>query len=73
MWAGAGGKKHKERRKKGLNAFSDCLELHKLMGFSTDAAERQQYYIQQGIWKPVRATARQFVTHVEVLSDTSLC
>jgi hypothetical protein len=46
----------------------DCLELHKLTVFTSDAAERQRYYIQQGIRKPQQATVNQFVSRVEVLN-----
>jgi hypothetical protein len=46
----------------------DCLELHKLTVFTADAAERQWYYIQQGIRKPQRATVRHFISQVEVLN-----
>jgi hypothetical protein len=46
----------------------DCLELHKLTVFTADAAERQRYYVQQGIRKPQRATVRQFISRVEVLN-----
>jgi hypothetical protein len=43
-WAGPDGKEHQGSRLKCNKAFSDCLELHKLMVFSPDAAERQRYY-----------------------------
>ncbi len=49
-------------------AFSDCVELHKLTVFSRDAAKRQQYYIQQGIRKPQRASVRQFISRMQQLS-----
>ncbi len=55
-WAGANGERHDGKRPKGFKAFSDCLELHKLTVFTADAAERQQYYIQQGVRKPQKAT-----------------
>ncbi len=48
-WAGPDGKEHQGSRVKCNKAFSDCVELHKLTTVSSpDAAERQQYYIQQG-------------------------
>jgi hypothetical protein len=37
-------------------SFLDCLKLHKLTVFSADAAKRQQFYIQQAVRKPQRAT-----------------
>jgi hypothetical protein len=67
-WAGANGERHDEKRPKGFKAFLDCLELHELTVFTADAAERQRYYIQQGVRKPQRATVRQFISRVEVLS-----
>ncbi len=36
-------------------SFLDCLELHKLTVFSADVAEKQ-FYIQQAVCKPQRAT-----------------
>ena len=60
--------KHNRKRPRGYVAFLDCLELNKLTVFSVDAAERQLYYIQQGIWKPQWATIRQFIFCVEVLN-----
>jgi hypothetical protein len=67
-WAGADGERHNGKRPKGFKAFMDCLELHKLTVFTADAAERQRYYVQQGIRKPQRATVRQFISRVEVLN-----
>ena len=67
-WAGPDGKEHKGSRLKCTKAFSDCLELHKLTVFSPDAAERQRYYIQQGIRKPQRASVRQFIQRMQQLS-----
>jgi hypothetical protein len=48
-WAGPDGEKHEGKHSKGYFALLDCLELHKLMVFTADVAERQWYYIQQGI------------------------
>jgi hypothetical protein len=50
-------------------SFLDCLEQHKLMVFSADAAKRQRFYIQQVVCKPQRATMRQHVLQMEVLND----
>jgi hypothetical protein len=47
----------------------DCIELHKLIVFPADAAEKQRYYMQQMIKKPQRVTVRQFVSHMGVLND----
>jgi hypothetical protein len=50
-------------------SFLDCLELHKLTVFSADAAKRQQFYIQQVVRKPQRATVRQHISQMGVLND----
>jgi hypothetical protein len=67
-WAGLNGEKHEGKRLRTWASFKDCLELHKLTIFSMDAAERQKFYIQQGIQKPQRATVHQYVLRVEVLN-----
>jgi hypothetical protein len=41
-WAGADDEKHDGKRPKGLKAFSDCPELHKLTVFTANAAKRQR-------------------------------
>jgi hypothetical protein len=50
-------------------SFQDCLELHKLTVFSTDAAKRQRCYIQQVLHKPQRATVHQHILQMGVLND----
>jgi hypothetical protein len=67
-WAGPDGKEHTGICPKGLGAFCDCIELHKLTVFAPDAAKRQRYYIQQGIHKPARASVRQFISRMQQLS-----
>ncbi len=49
-------------------SFLDCLKLHKLTLFSADAAKRQQFYIQQAVCKPQRATVRQHISRMGVLN-----
>jgi hypothetical protein len=49
--------------------FQDCLELHKFTVFSADAAKRQQFYIQQAVHKPWRATVQQHTSQMGVLND----
>jgi hypothetical protein len=39
------------------------------MVFTADAAERQQFYIQQAVRKPQRATVRQYISQMGVLND----
>jgi hypothetical protein len=50
-------------------SFLDCLDLHKLTVFSADAAKRQQFYIQQAVRKPQRATVQQHISRMGVLND----
>jgi hypothetical protein len=50
-------------------SFLDCLELHKLKVFIADAAKRQQFYIQQEVRKPQRATVQQHILQMGVLND----
>jgi hypothetical protein len=59
----------KGRRPQTWMSFVDCLELHKLMVFSADTAKRQQFYIQQAVRKPQRATVRQHISRMGVLND----
>ena len=47
----------------------DCIKLHKLTIFSCNAAELQQYYMQQHVRKPQRVTVRAFVTRMGLLND----
>ncbi len=52
LWVGVNGQVTKGRRPRRWMSFQDCLELHKLMVFSADAAKRQRFYIQQVVRKP---------------------
>ncbi len=56
LWARVNCQVTKWRHPQTWMSFQDCLELHKLTVFSADAAERQQFYIQQAVRKPQRAT-----------------
>ncbi len=68
-WAVVNGKITKGRHPRTWMFFLDCLELHKLTVFSADAAEKQQFYIQQAVRKPQRATVRQHILQTGVLND----
>ncbi len=57
-WAAVNGQVTKGRHLRTWTFFLDCLELHKLLIFSADAAKRQRFYIQQAVHKPQRATVR---------------
>ncbi len=49
--------------------FLHCLKLHKLTVFSADTAKRLQFYIQQVVCKPQRATVQQHISRMGVLND----
>ncbi len=68
-WAAVNGKITKGRRPQMWMSFLDCLELHKLTVFSADAAKRRQFYIQQAVCKPQRATVRHHILRMGVLND----
>ncbi len=55
-WVAANGSLNKGPRKKTWESFLDCIKLHKFTVFSCDAAELQQYYMQQDVRKPQRVT-----------------
>jgi hypothetical protein len=69
LWAGVNGQVIKGRRPRTWMSFRDCLELHKLMVFSADAAKRQRIYIQQAVRKPQRTTVQQHILQMGVLND----
>jgi hypothetical protein len=68
-WAAVNGQVTKGRHLGTWTSFLDCLELHKLTGFSADAAKRQQYYIQQAVRKPQWATVQQHISRMGVFND----
>ncbi len=68
-WAAVNGQVTKGRHPRMWASFLDCLELHKLTVFSTDAAKRQRVYIQQAVYKPQRTTVRQHISPMGVLND----
>jgi hypothetical protein len=69
LWAAVNGQVTKGRHPQTWTSILDCLELHKLMVFSADAAKRQWFYIQQAVCKPQRATVRQHISRMGVLND----
>jgi hypothetical protein len=69
LWAAVNGKVTKGRYPRIWMFFLDCLTLHKLTVFSADAAKRQQFYIQQAVRKPRRATVGQHISRMGVLND----
>ncbi len=69
LWAAVNNQVTKGRCPRMWTSFLDCLELHKLTVFSADTAKRQQFYIQQAVRKPQRATVRQHILHMGVVND----
>jgi hypothetical protein len=68
-WAGVNGQVIKGRHPQTWTSFLDCLELHNLTVFSANTATRQQFYIQQVVHKPQRATVQQYVLQMGVMND----
>jgi hypothetical protein len=68
-WAAVNGQVKEGRHPQTWTSFLYCLELHKLTVFSADAARRQQFYIQQVVRKPQRATVRQHISRMGGLND----
>jgi hypothetical protein len=68
-WAALNSQVTKGRRPRTWTSFLNCLKLHKLTVFSTDATKRQQFYIQQAVPKPQRATVQQHILQMGVLND----
>jgi hypothetical protein len=68
-WAAVNGQMTKGRRPQTWTSFLDCLELHKLIVFSANAAKRQRFYIQQAVRKPQRTTVQQHISQMGVLND----
>jgi hypothetical protein len=69
LWAGVNRQVTKERHLRTWMSFQDCLELHKLTVFSSDAANRQRFYIQHMVRKPQRATVQQHISQMGKLND----
>jgi hypothetical protein len=61
LWAGVNSQVTAGRGPHTWMSFRDCLELHKLMVFSADAAKRQWFSIQQAVRKPQRGTVQQHI------------
>ena len=68
-WVAANGALNKGPHAQTWASFLDCIELHKLTIFSCDAAELQQYYMQQHVKKPHRVMVRAFMTRMCLLNN----
>jgi hypothetical protein len=67
-WEDIKGAKHNGLRRKLHQSLTDCIEFHKLMVFTVDAAERLKYYLMCSIKKPVRWTFRMHISRMEALN-----
>ncbi len=68
-WIGVNGISHKGIRVRSWPAFLDCIELHKLIIFPVDAAEKQHYYMVQTLKKPQRVMVRRYIACTGILND----
>jgi hypothetical protein len=67
-WEDIKGAKHNGLCKKLHQSLTDCIEFHKLMDFTVDAAERLKYYLMCSVTKPVRWTIRMHISCMEALN-----
>ncbi len=68
-WFGVNGKLNQGLCVHSWLSFQDCIKLHKLTVFPTDATEKQCFYMQQTIKKPQQVTTCQYVACMGILSD----
>jgi hypothetical protein len=68
-WAAVNGQVTEGRCTQMWTSSLDCLDLHELTVFSSDAAKRQRFYIQQAVYKLQRATVQQHILQMGVLND----
>jgi hypothetical protein len=54
--------KHNSLHEKSQQSLTNCIESHKLMVFTVDAAERLRYYLMCSVKKPVRWTIRMHIS-----------
>ncbi len=57
-WVSVNGRSNKGLRVHSWIFFMNCIELHKLIVFPANAAEKQCHYMQQMIKKPQQVMAR---------------
>jgi hypothetical protein len=67
-WEDIKGAKHNGLHGKLHQSLTDCIEFHKLMVFTVDAAERLEYYLMCSAKKPVRWTIRMHISCTEALN-----
>jgi hypothetical protein len=64
-WEDLKGIKHNGLRRKSRLSLWECINFHKLMIYSIDAAERQRFYILCNRKKPTESSIRAHVTQME--------
>jgi hypothetical protein len=67
-WEDIKGAKHNSLRGKLHQSLTDCIEFHKLMVFTVDAAERLKYYLMCSIKKPIRWSIQMHISCMEALA-----
>ncbi len=67
-WEDIKGAKHNGLRGKSHQSLTDCIEFHKLMVFTVNAAERLKYYLVCSVKKPMRWTIRMHIICMEALN-----
>ncbi len=67
-WEDLKGVKHIGLRRKSYASLWECIDFHKLMVYSIDAAERQSFYMMCSLKKPAKSSIRSHVTRMETLN-----
>jgi hypothetical protein len=67
-WEDLKGGKHNGLRSKSFASLWECIDFHKLMVYSIDAAERQRFYMLCNLKKPAKSSIRAHVTGMETLN-----
>ncbi len=60
--------KHDGLRRKLVASLVGCIDFHKLMVYSDNAAERQRFYMLCNLKKPAKSSIRAHVTQMETLN-----
>jgi len=67
-WEDLKGVKHNGLRRKSSASLWECIDFHKLMVYSINAAERQRFYMLCNLKKPAKSSIRAHVTRMETLN-----
>ena len=63
-WEDLRGAKHDGLRRKSMASLWDCIDFHKLMVYSINAAEKQRFYMLCYLKKPAKSSIRAHVTNI---------